>query len=107
MMIGKLGPGMRLAKARQDIEPGHARHLDVEQDEVVRRRRPASASASAPSVGGRDEIAPVREPARQRIPIGLVVVDNEQRASPGHWVTALRQKRLDLSPADCWNRTGL
>ena len=67
------------AQPAQHLEAAHARHLDVEKNEVV--RVPIDLRERFGTIGGdRDEIALLPEPPGEHVSIVVVVVDNEQRA---------------------------
>jgi hypothetical protein len=84
---GQFGVGMRGAQPRQDLEAAYPRHLDVQQHQVVAAGR-GQRERFLTAGGGGHEIAVPLQMARQRIPIELVVVDDEKRALPRHVVTA-------------------
>ena len=67
----------RGAQAAEDLEPADGRHLDVEQHEVERlgggHRERLGAARRHPHA-----VALQRQPARQRVPVVFVVVDDEQ-----------------------------
>ena len=91
----QLGIGMCGAKPRQDFEPAHARHLDVQQDDVVLTGGDPCQRLVAIRRGS-DEIALPLQVAGERIAIELVVVDNEKRALPRHFATAPRASRSSI-----------
>ena len=48
-----------------------------------------------------------RQPARQRVPIGLVVVDDQERTLAGSPDLDPLQQQRSIFPRSCWKRTGL
>jgi hypothetical protein len=73
----QVDPGVGLAKPCEDVEPAHAGHFDVEQNEVegAARRERQSLLAVRREL---DVVTLLPQAARQRVSIQLVVVDNEQ-----------------------------
>ena len=92
---GKLGVGAVGANPAQDLESAHARHLDVQQDEIEcqgldERQRFRAIRRHA------DDVATVAQAPGERVPVGFVVVDDQQRAGARHSAASVFSKRLDL-----------
>ena len=93
-MTGSSRLRVRGAQPRQDVQAAQAGHLDVEQDEVERGRGRERERLGAVRRHG-DVESSLPQPPGQRVPVGLVVVHDEQRTG-AHDATLSRQQRFDL-----------
>ena len=102
---------MAAADRFQDVEPAHARHLDVEQHQRERSLRYARKRRRA-ILGDRDSVTMMRQPPGQHVPVHLVVVDDEQRFRPwrsrsesrGQAPTRSSIRAAATPPASCRSR---
>jgi hypothetical protein len=81
---GKRARRMLLANAAEDFEAAHPRHFDVEQHEVERGGGDEQQRFGAAGGDG-DAVAFHREPSRQGVAVGFVIVDDEERGRCGHF----------------------
>jgi hypothetical protein len=73
----KLGLGTCAPQLAEHLEPAHARHLDVEQDEVVRIVRDQGQRGRTVLRDG-DDVASLPQAPRQHVPVRLAVIDDEK-----------------------------
>ena len=92
-------------KPRQDVQAAQTRHLDVEQDEIERRCRRERERLGAVRRDG-DVESSLPQTAGQRVAVGLVVVDDEQRAARSRRRSSLASS-VSILVKSCSNRTGL